>query len=96
MRYFGSFDDLTTKQINIKDRIKADIISSGDNSITLKFLKQDVDYTCAVAFAILDSHNRYVWYSTCNINSSRYTLNFDGFNYTSIDEVPLRFKLYVV
>ncbi|MGN0460403.1 MAG: CDP-glycerol glycerophosphotransferase family protein [Ruminococcus sp.] len=96
MRYFGSFDELTTKTINIKDRIKADIISCGDNSITLKFPKQEVDYTSAVAFALLDSHNRYVWYSTCNINSSRHTVNFDGFDYTSIDEVPLRFKLYIV
>lgn len=96
MRYFGSFDELTTKIINIKDRIKADIISSGDNSVTVKFPKQEVDYTSAVAFALLDSHNRYVWYSTCNINSSRHTINFDGFDYPSIDEVPLRFKLYIV
>ena len=96
MRYFGSFDELTTKNINIKDRIKADIISCTDNSITLKFPKQEVDYTSAVAFALLDSHNRYVWYSTCNINSSRHKIDFDGFDYTSIDEVPLRFKLYIV
>ncbi len=96
MIYFGSINDMTEKNIIIKGRIKAEYIGCGENSIKVKFSQQEVDYTSAVAFAILDSENRFLWYSPTDINSDSVEINLEGFDYLAPGEVPLRYKLYVV
>ena len=96
MKYFGLLDEFSDKEIIIQDRIKAELIGEGENKVTIRFPHQDVNYKDAVAFALLDSHNKYLWYKDTKINSDLCTINFDGFDYLQIDYVPLRFKLYLV
>ena len=96
MKYFGLLDEFSDKEIIIQDRIKAELIGEGENKVTIRFPHQDVNYKDAVAFALLDSHNKYLWYKDIKINSDLCTINFDGFDYLQIDYVPLRFKLYLV
>lgn len=96
MNYFGLLDEFSKKEIILQDRIKAELIGEGNNKITIRFPQQDVNYKDAVAFALLDSHNKYLWYKNCSVNSDLCTVDFDDFDYLKINCVPLRFKLYIV
>lgn len=96
MAYFGSLNELTDKEVFIKGIVHADLVSCGNNFVTLRFTNESEEYTSSVAFAILDSNNKYVWYQEINLQDDTGTVELNGFDFLSYDNNIMRFKLYLV
>jgi CDP-glycerol glycerophosphotransferase (TagB/SpsB family) len=96
MIFFGSLDDFSNKEVDIKDRIRAEYCGFEDNTVNFVFPEQSVDYMSAKGFAILDSLNNQVWFSSANITGDTYSLKLDGFDYLALNTIPVRYKMYLV
>ena len=96
MTYFGSLNEFTHKNVNIKGRIPGNYSGGINNKIKISFIKNAVDYRSAVGFAILDADNRFLWYSSAKITKESYILNLTDFDYLAVGDAPARFKLYLV
>jgi hypothetical protein len=96
MIFFGSLDDFSDKEVDIKDRIRAEYNGFSENTVNFVFPEQDVDYKSAVGFAILDSLNNQVWFSSAHITTDTYSLKLDGFDYLALNTIPVRYKTYLV
>ena len=96
MRYFGSMNELSDKNIIIKSFVNAELVSCGDNSITVNFPEQDKDFKSAVAIALVDYHNKYVWYQSLDSVEDTMTFTFDDFDFTRYDVTLVKYKTYLV
>lgn len=96
MTYFGSLNEFTHKNVNIKGRIPANYSGGINNKIKISFIKDVVDYKSAVGFAILDADNKFLWYSSAKITKESYILSLTDFDYLAVSDAPARFKLYLV
>ncbi|MGN0460404.1 MAG: CDP-glycerol glycerophosphotransferase family protein [Ruminococcus sp.] len=96
MAYFGSLNELTDKEVFIKGVVRAELVSCGDKSVTVRFTGDSESYTPAVAFAILDTFNKSVWYDKVDLQSDTYTMDISDLDFLSYKKPAMRFKLYLV
>lgn len=96
MRYFGVLNGLSKKDVIIRSFVNAELVSCGDNSITVNFPEQSKDFKSAVAIALVDYHNRYVWYQSLDEITDTMTFTFDDFDFTRYDVTLVKYKTYLV
>ena len=95
MKYFGLFKDFPNKNIVIKGNVEAELLSCGDYSITVKFPNQKTDCRSAVAIAVVDNSNKYLWYEDCKITTDEFTLDLKSFDFLKIETSIEKFKIYL-
>ncbi|MGN0477753.1 MAG: CDP-glycerol glycerophosphotransferase family protein [Ruminococcus sp.] len=96
MAYFGSLNELTDKEVFIKGVVHAELVSCGDKNVTLRFTQESENYSSAVAFAILDTYNKSVWYEKVNLQDDSCTININDLDFLSYKKPTMRFKMYLV
>ncbi|MGN1127137.1 MAG: hypothetical protein ACI4RI_06825, partial [Ruminococcus sp.] len=96
MAYFGSLNELTDKEVFIKGVVHAELVSCGDKSVTLSFTQESENYSSAVAFAILDTDNKSVWYDNVDFHGNSCTIDISDLDFLSYRKPTMRFKMYLV
>lgn len=96
MNFCGYLSEFSNKEMIIKGAVRTELISCGDNSITVNMPEQKYDVNSIIAYAVLDYDHKYVWYSTAKATVGQNVINFDSFDFLVAGKVPVRYKLYAV
>ena len=96
MAYFGSLNELTDKEVFIKGVVHAELVSCGDKCVSLRFTQEREKYSPAVAFAILDTYNKSVWYEKVDLQDENCTIDISDLDFLSYKKSTMRFKMYLV